>query len=98
MLTKSSISWMVHPCRTDWKHIWGFELPDVPVKYEVNGKTDYMELKVAPQTEGASTGSDFAGDVVRIGKNAEDKGVKVGDAVAGFVRASANPGNGAFQG
>ncbi|KAG8846756.1 hypothetical protein FRB96_001781 [Tulasnella sp. 330] len=35
--------------------------------------------------EGGSVGCDFAGDVIHLGKNAEGKGVKLGDAVAGFT-------------
>ncbi|KZO92502.1 NAD(P)-binding protein [Calocera viscosa TUFC12733] len=49
---------------------------------------------------GQSMGSDFAGDVVAVGKDAEGKGVKVGDAVASFVRggfAFGDKDNGAFQ-
>lgn len=46
-----------------------------------------------------SAGSDFAGDVVKVGKNAEPKGPKLGDMVAGFTRGGAmDPANGAFQG
>jgi len=67
------------------------------VKYEVDGKTDYMQLKFSDPPNGASIGSDFAGDVISIGKNAHDKGIKVGDAVAGYVHPRGNPENGCFQ-
>ncbi|KZV99165.1 GroES-like protein [Exidia glandulosa HHB12029] len=47
---------------------------------------------------GQSVGCDFAGVVVALGAKAEGKGVKVGDAVAGFVRGGfVDPDNGAFQ-
>jgi NADPH:quinone reductase-like Zn-dependent oxidoreductase len=46
----------------------------------------------------ASTGSDFAGDIVEIGEQATNSGFKVGDAVAGWIRGGFNSAdNGAFQ-
>jgi len=48
--------------------------------------------------DGDSTGSDFAGDVVQVGSNAESKGIKIGDAVAGYARGGfIDKSNGAFQ-
>ncbi|KAH7107264.1 GroES-like protein [Auriculariales sp. MPI-PUGE-AT-0066] len=47
---------------------------------------------------GASTGSDFAGVVAALGTDADNKGLKVGDAVAGFTRGGfLADDNGAFQ-
>lgn len=44
-------------------------------------------------------GCDFAGDIVELGKNAQDLGFKVGDPVAGFTRGGAlDSANGTFQG
>ncbi|KAG9010811.1 hypothetical protein FRB94_009718 [Tulasnella sp. JGI-2019a] len=48
--------------------------------------------------EGNSIGTDFAGDVVQIGENANGKGVELDDFVAGFVLAHSDPANAAFQG
>jgi len=48
---------------------------------------------------GDSIGCDFAGDVAAIGSNAKDKGLSIGDAVAGFIRGGyVVSDNGAFQG
>ncbi|EJD46154.1 GroES-like protein [Auricularia subglabra TFB-10046 SS5] len=47
---------------------------------------------------GSSTGSDFSGVVAAVGKDAEGKGFKVGDKVAGFTRGGfIDEANGAFQ-
>jgi NADPH:quinone reductase-like Zn-dependent oxidoreductase len=47
---------------------------------------------------GSSIGCDFAGEIVQLGKNAENKSFKVGDAVSGFVRGGAHDkDNAAFQ-
>lgn len=44
-------------------------------------------------------GCDFAGDIAALGKDAEGKGFKVGDAVAGFLRGGIpDSANGSFQG
>lgn len=45
---------------------------------------------------GSGTGADFAGDIVALGEKAKSSGLKVGDAVGGFVRSSND--NGGFQG
>ncbi|KAG8995411.1 hypothetical protein FRB93_001139 [Tulasnella sp. JGI-2019a] len=47
--------------------------------------------------DGNFVGNDFAGDVVHLGKGAVGKGVKLGDAVAGFVMAHRDPANSGFQ-
>jgi NADPH:quinone reductase-like Zn-dependent oxidoreductase len=48
---------------------------------------------------GDSIGCDFAGDIVGLGNDAKDKGLSVGDAVAGYTRGGfLVSDNGAFQG
>ena len=48
---------------------------------------------------GQSIGCDFAGDVAALGSNVANKGLSIGDAVAGFTRGGALVAdNGAFQG
>lgn len=46
---------------------------------------------------GDSIGCDFAGEIVEVGADAKEKGFKIGDSVAGFVRAGVDENNGAFQ-
>lgn len=61
--------------------------------------TDFKHIIYDLVKPGASTGSDFAGDIVEIGKNAEGQGFKIGDAVAGYTRGGfIDPANGTFQG
>jgi len=71
----------------------------VKIKGVALNPTDWKHLgrMLAP---GQSMGSDFAGDIVALGKEAEGKGAKVGDAVAGYVRggfAFGDKDNAAFQ-
>lgn len=79
-------------------------MPESPVKYEVNGNLGYKSFSRSPPQDGASSGSDFAGVVVKIGdqemtdENVDIVEVKVGDAVAGFISSHADPTNGCFQG
>ncbi|KAF8311485.1 GroES-like protein [Clavulina sp. PMI_390] len=72
----------------------------VNIKAVTLNPTDWKHLEgirgaLAPDT---SLGSDFAGDIVEVGSEAESKGFKVGDAVAGFTRGGAlDKDNGSFQ-
>ncbi|KAG9010815.1 hypothetical protein FRB94_009722 [Tulasnella sp. JGI-2019a] len=60
--------------------------------------TDWKHVHSGSLKDGSSTGSDFAGDVVKVGSGAEGQGIKVGDAVAGVVRGGyVDDTNGAFQ-
>ncbi|KDQ18861.1 hypothetical protein BOTBODRAFT_126684 [Botryobasidium botryosum FD-172 SS1] len=69
----------------------------IKVKAVALNPTDWKHIDFVLKP-GASTGSDFAGDIVQIGADAEGKGFRVGDAVAGFTRGGAiDPDNGAFQ-
>lgn len=62
-------------------------------------RTDWKSIHVFGRSkDGNSIGSDFAGDVIKLGKDAGGNGVKVGDAVASFVLAHNDPTNAAFQG
>jgi len=69
----------------------------IKVKAVALNPTDWKHVDFVLQP-GSSVGSDFAGDIVQIGADAEGKGFRVGDAVAGFIRGGAiDPDNGAFQ-
>ncbi|KIO29414.1 hypothetical protein M407DRAFT_242635, partial [Tulasnella calospora MUT 4182] len=57
--------------------------------------TDWKHVWMNLLKPGQSVGCDFAGDVVQVGKNVAD--VKVGEAVAGFVKGGTPDDNGAFQ-
>ncbi|KAG9049435.1 hypothetical protein FS837_010239 [Tulasnella sp. UAMH 9824] len=57
--------------------------------------TDWKHVWMNLLKPGQSIGCDFAGDVVQVGKNVTD--VKVGEAVAGFVKGGTPDDNGAFQ-
>jgi len=72
----------------------------IKVKGVTLNPTDYKHVwNYAVLKPGDSLGCDFAGDVVELGKDAEGKGFKVGDPVAGFLRGGAiDSANGAFQG
>ncbi|KAG9015066.1 hypothetical protein FRB90_004945 [Tulasnella sp. 427] len=78
-------------------------LQDDEVLIKVRGVTlnpaDYKQIwDWGVLKDGQSTGCDFAGDVVKLAPGAEDKGLKVGDAVAGFVRGGfVDSNNGSFQ-
>ncbi|KDQ11911.1 hypothetical protein BOTBODRAFT_176905 [Botryobasidium botryosum FD-172 SS1] len=69
----------------------------IKVKAVALNPTDWkhVDFQLEP---GASVGSDFAGDIVQIGAEAEGKGFSVGDAVAGYIRGGAlDRDNGTFQ-
>jgi len=69
----------------------------IKVKAVALNPTDWkhVDFQLKP---GSSVGCDFAGDIVQIGTEAEGKGFRVGDAVAGYIRGGAlDPDNGAFQ-
>jgi len=71
----------------------------IKIKAVALNPTDWKHLDKM-LSPGQSMGADFAGDVVALGKEAEGKGVKVGDAVAGYVRggyAFGDKDNAAFQ-
>ncbi|EJT99391.1 GroES-like protein [Dacryopinax primogenitus] len=71
----------------------------VKIKAVALNPTDWKHLDRMLEPS-QSMGSDFAGDVVAVGESAVGKGVKVGDAVAGYVRggyAFGDKDNGAFQ-
>jgi len=61
--------------------------------------TDFKHVYNYAQLKGdSSLGCDFAGDIVEMGKNAENMGFKVGDPVAGFIRGGIpDSANGTFQ-
>ncbi|KAG9035669.1 hypothetical protein FRB95_010907 [Tulasnella sp. JGI-2019a] len=70
----------------------------VKVRASSLNPTDWKSVYVFNRAkDGNSVGSDFAGDVVHVGKDAARKGVKLGDAVAGFVLAHRDPANSGFQ-
>ncbi|KAF8311465.1 GroES-like protein [Clavulina sp. PMI_390] len=72
----------------------------IKVKAVTLNPTDWAHLDgyMGPLPAGASLGSDFAGDIVEVGSEAQNKGFKIGDAVAGFTRGgSIDEQNGSFQ-
>ena len=70
----------------------------VKVKAVGLNPTDWKHIDRALKP-GSSTGSDFAGTIAEVGPEAEGKGFKVGDDVAGFTRGGFyDDTNGAFQG
>ncbi|KAF8311460.1 GroES-like protein [Clavulina sp. PMI_390] len=72
----------------------------IKVKAVTLNPTDWVHLDgyLGELTPGTSLGSDFAGDVVEVGSEAQTKGFKIGDAVAGFTRGGIlDRENGSFQ-
>lgn len=81
---------------TDWKVSYIAYHP-LPTSFDVcPSLKQHVDSTLNP---GDSVGCDFAGDVVTVGKAAEVKGFKLGDAVAGFIRGGfIEKDNGTFQG
>ncbi|KAF8319098.1 hypothetical protein DL93DRAFT_2132797 [Clavulina sp. PMI_390] len=60
----------------------------IKIKAVTLNPTDWMHLNdyMGVLAADTSLGSDFAGDIIELGAEAQSKGFKVGDAVAGFTR------------
>ncbi|KAF8311461.1 GroES-like protein [Clavulina sp. PMI_390] len=72
----------------------------IKVKAVTLNPTDWMHLDgiFGNLERGTSLGSDFSGDIVEVGAEAQSKGFAVGNAVAGFTRGGGiDKDNGTFQ-